>query len=220
MPIITLASHKGGVGKTTLAITLAHVKHLRQERVAVVDLDAPSAYRVVGSAASYQRARGLGLPAYTLDQMPRHFAGLVLVDGPPDIGDMGLQAAIKTSDLVLIPTTTSDDDLTVAKAVALEWGARSVVVFNRIPHYEVAAAARLSADLADSGIRVAATHLPERKAFREARAKNTTVAGLNTVEGRKATRPVEALLDELEAAVLDAGPPPMPAETEDDVDAL
>jgi cellulose biosynthesis protein BcsQ len=54
--IVTIANHKGGVGKTTTVLTMAHLMHLAGINVNVVDLDAPSSDRLAGAAASYRKA--------------------------------------------------------------------------------------------------------------------------------------------------------------------
>jgi chromosome partitioning protein len=110
-PRLTVAvlNHKGGVGKTTLAVNLAAAAHLGGERAIVVDLDTQ------GSALDWSAERSPGSKldglavaradkALTLPRFREIVAGydVALLDGPPRLGDITRAAAV-AADLVLIP---------------------------------------------------------------------------------------------------------------------
>ena len=48
--ILVVANQKGGVAKTTTALTLAHLMHLEGDLVSVLDLDAPGGEKAAGAA--------------------------------------------------------------------------------------------------------------------------------------------------------------------------
>ena len=91
--ILTLQNQKGGVGKTTLTLHLAHWLTLRGRRVLVVDADpqgsardwlearqSPTPFAVVGlDRPTLHRDLGPLLPGYDV----------VVIDAPPRVTDMG-----------------------------------------------------------------------------------------------------------------------------------
>ena len=109
--IITVAQHKGGAGKTTLAAHLAVSWAELGRRVALLDTDSQRSlgvwYRQRQSALG-QRAQPLAYAAATgwrvsseLDRLSR-ISDLVLVDTPPSIGP-DRRPALKVSAAVLVP---------------------------------------------------------------------------------------------------------------------
>lgn len=112
MTTISIVHTKGGVGKTTSAIYLATVAHLRGVDVVVVDADPQ------GSAVQWHKralTRRNPLPFEVLPTDER--AGLkipegrelVIVDTPPGRSPL-IPAAIEIADLVLIPCGASPMD--------------------------------------------------------------------------------------------------------------
>jgi chromosome partitioning protein len=115
MRILTLASQKGGAGKTTLAAHLAvAAEHAGAGPVAVVDTDPQ------GSLAAWWNAREAPTPLFAavdIARLPEHLrtldrrqVQLVVIDTPPALTDM-ITAAIAVADLVLIPARPSPHDL-------------------------------------------------------------------------------------------------------------
>jgi chromosome partitioning protein len=113
--ILTIASQKGGAGKTTLSAHLA-VEAERQKRgpVAIVDTDPQ------GSLADWWNQRRAETPLFAAVEVVRlapHMAALrqqrvnlVVIDTPPALLQP-IRAAIQVADLVLIPARPSPQDL-------------------------------------------------------------------------------------------------------------
>jgi chromosome partitioning protein len=109
MLTIAVLNQKGGVGKSTLSTNLAAAAHLRKRRVLVVDLDSQ------GSAFDWYAARAEGseLAGLSVVKADRPLAlarfreiassyDVVVLDGPPKLGDMTRSAAV-AADVVLVP---------------------------------------------------------------------------------------------------------------------
>lgn len=194
-----MANHKGGVGKSTTAITLAHILHLAGERVTIVDLDAPSTGKLAGAASARRRGEALGIPSFTLDDMPEYAQGHLIIDSPPDAGNVHLQAALRIAEVVIVPTGDSPDDLEVALAFINENEGDYRLLLTRILGQSTRTAKRLREGLIGEGYRVFRQHITLYDEYKTAAARGTTVAGLNTYRGRKATREYERVLEELRA---------------------
>ena len=115
MRILTIASQKGGAGKTTLAAHLAvAAEHASAGPVAVIDTDPQ------GSLAAWWNAREAPTPLFAavdIARLPEHLrtlhrrqVELVVIDTPPALTDL-IREAIAVADLVLIPARPSPHDL-------------------------------------------------------------------------------------------------------------
>ena len=115
MQVLSLASRKGGSGKTTLSGHLAVQAHRSGVgSVAVMDIDPQ------GSLAEWWKSREADQPLFvesTPDKVHKDIArvrglgiDLLVIDTPPALGPE-VRAAVKESDLVLIPTRPSPHDL-------------------------------------------------------------------------------------------------------------
>ena len=115
--IISVINQKGGVGKTTLSISLAAALAARKLCVLLVDAD-PQA-----SALDWVAARGQDAPFAAvgmckpilhleLPKMARDFDA-ILIDGPPRVYDVA-KSAVMASDAVLIPVLPSQFDVWAA----------------------------------------------------------------------------------------------------------
>ncbi|BAZ47374.1 cobyrinic acid a,c-diamide synthase (plasmid) [Chondrocystis sp. NIES-4102] len=118
---IGILNQKGGAGKTTLALHLAHALALQSYQVMLVDADPQ------GSSRDWATARESDAPfsVIGLDRPIIHKEisklsqgyDYVIIDGAPRVSDL-TRSAILASDLVLIPIQPSPLDI---------WAAHSVV---------------------------------------------------------------------------------------------
>jgi chromosome partitioning protein len=118
--IISFLNQKGGVGKTTLATSLADALARRKMRVLLVDADPQ------GSALDWSAAREgtprfpvVGLPKKTIHtELPAIAEGYaaVVIDGPPRVYDLS-RSCIMASDLVLIPVQPLPYDVWAANEI-------------------------------------------------------------------------------------------------------
>lgn len=116
MVVISILNQKGGSGKTTIAINIAHSLMLDGYKVLLVDSDPQ------GSARDWNEENEGGiLPVVGLDRetLPKDLKAigsgydLIVIDGAPQIAKLAT-AAVKASDLVLIPCQPSPYDIWAA----------------------------------------------------------------------------------------------------------
>lgn len=117
--ILSVLNQKGGVGKTTLSITLAAAWAGRKHRVLLVDADPQ------GSALDWVATRGdrpspfaaIGMAKailhVELPKMKKDFDA-ILIDGPPRVYEVA-KSAVMASDVVLIPVLPSQFDVWAAE---------------------------------------------------------------------------------------------------------
>lgn len=116
--IISVINQKGGVGKTTLSISLAAALAGRKLRVLLVDADPQ------GSALDWIAVRREGAP-FAAVGMPKAILHVeipkiikdydaVVIDGPPRIYEVA-RSAVMASDAVLIPVLPSQFDVWAAE---------------------------------------------------------------------------------------------------------
>ena len=176
--IITIASSKGGGGKTALACCLAPNLAQHGYRVGVIDADPNASF--VAWHANYAgppfscQAEARDVPVVDLAQLWAETMDVVLVD-TAGFGNLTAAAAIGAADHVLVPCmpdrgSTRETAKTVAKVASLARAARRAitasVVLSQWRQGGVAEKAALE-DLADFGVTsILATTLPERAAFR------------------------------------------------------
>jgi chromosome partitioning protein len=118
MPVLAVLNQKGGVGKTTLAISTAAGLTEQGRRVLLIDADSQ------GSALDWKAARGdlpsfpvVGLPRDTIHREIKTLANgydWVVIDGPPRISTVA-KSAIAASDIVVIPVQPSPYDVWAAR---------------------------------------------------------------------------------------------------------
>jgi chromosome partitioning protein len=174
MNVITLASRKGGAGKTTLAAHLAALVHSQGHSVLAVDADPQ------GSLSLCNRLR-------TVDTIPLASAerGIdralamamvsgtewVFIDTAPSMWVV-VQEAVRASTLVLVPARPSFLDLDAVRETVVTCRERNkpyAVVLNSCPvkrdEREAPAVAQARAQLANDGIPVFAGQISQRAAF-------------------------------------------------------
>jgi chromosome partitioning protein len=112
MRVITVAGLKGGVGKTTTAVHLAHALHRQGRHVLLVDTDPQ------GSALSWSERAAFTLPTVGLPVRDVHRrlptlaggADVAVIDTPP--GDLAIaRSALLAADDVLLPLPPATIDL-------------------------------------------------------------------------------------------------------------
>lgn len=138
MQIITMASRKGGAGKTTLTCHLAvEAERCGQGPVAIIDTDD------MAGLTKWWHARSADTPvlaeiqggvAATLEGLRVAGFKIVIVDTPPAL-TQDVTDAVMAADLVLIPVQPSPDDLrAVGETVSLVQQAKKPTAFalNRV----------------------------------------------------------------------------------------
>lgn len=141
---ITVASLKGGVGKTTISINLACALHLAGHKTLLVDLDPQgscSSWAAVGAGNGHDMPPVVAVSGAALR---RDLAALsaafdvVVLDCPPRL-DRESSTAMLLADLVLLPTTPGAADLwalrqtveVLEQAQALRPELKAVALLNR-----------------------------------------------------------------------------------------
>lgn len=196
--LVTVTSHKGGVGKTTSAIHLAAV--LAQvyggEKVVLVDTDPNE------SALDHGR-RGLelngerGLPFRVAGPEEEIWEEHVVFDSQGRLNGEDLEAALEGSDLLVVPTMPDYSEIRALSRFAsdVEEASEEIradsssqgpapyrVLVTMVPWYE-----RLycpgRAELEEAGVPLFKAQIESRKAFKHAAALGVSVRG---VKGRAA----------------------------------
>lgn len=199
--IITLQNQKGGVGKTTLSLHLAHYFTTTGARVLVVDADPQ------GSARDWLQARdtpapftlvGLDRPTVhrDIENLLRDY-DVVVIDAPPRVTDIA-RSAILAADLVIIPVQPSPLDVWAAQdtvrlvndAIVYKEALRSVFAINR-EIVNTAIGRDVSSALGETQVPVLSSHIAQRVAFAESLANGQTV--FETKTDAKAVAEIRAL---------------------------
>jgi chromosome partitioning protein len=203
--IITLQNQKGGVGKTTLSLHLAHQLTLTGARVLVVDADPQ------GSARDWLQARETPAPfaVVGLDRptIHRDIATMledydaVVIDSPPRVTDIA-RSAILAADLVIIPVQPSPLDVWAAQhtvalindALIYKETIKSVFAINR-EIVNTAIGRDVSEALAESETPALRSHVSQRVSFAESIAQGQTV--FETKGDAKAIEEIKVLCAEI-----------------------
>lgn len=204
--IVTLQNQKGGVGKTTLALHLAHHLALEGVRTLLIDADPQ------GSARDWLAARsdavsfsvvGLDRPTIhrDIEQISQDYEA-IFIDSPPRVTDIA-RSAILAADLVVIPVQPSPLDVWAAQdtvqlisdAIVYKENIKSVFAINR-EIVNTAIGRDVSDTLAASGVPVLSSHVAQRVSFAESIANGQTV--FETKSDAKAVAEITALGEEIQ----------------------
>lgn len=203
--IIGVMNQKGGVGKTTLSISIAHKLSLLFPDVLVVDADPQQ------SSLNWSEMRNSKLPFTVigfskkslhrdLPQIAKNYKHVV-IDAPPRVTELA-RSCILASDCIIIPCTPSPYDVwasveiveLIQEASVYKEKLKSAFVINR----KIANTA-ISRDVADvlskMDLPVLKTHISQRVIFAETAATGKTVFDIEP-EG-KAANEITSLVNEI-----------------------
>lgn len=205
--IIGVLNQKGGVGKTTLSICIAHelARKGSQEDVLLVDADPQQ------SALSWSEVRESKLPfaviGFAKKSLHRDLPAIgknykhIVIDGPPRVTELA-RSCIMAADIVLIPCTPSPYDIwaseetvqLVKEASVYKENLKCCFVINR-KIAKTAIGREVTDVLNNMHMKVLNSHICQRVIFAEAAASGNTVFDLDPES--KASEEIEKLVNEL-----------------------
>jgi chromosome partitioning protein len=167
--IVAVANLKGGVGKTTSSVLLAHaLTAATGDRCVVIDAD-PQGSAAQWAKVAAEAGRPLSVPvlAQPTSRLAKmaNAAPYLVIDTPPAYSD-ALEAAIAVADFVLIPTSASAMDLSAIRATvaaARRVNRPAAVVLTRTRRVRSVGSAEH--ELRAEGIDVLAADIPLREAL-------------------------------------------------------
>ncbi|MFO0679158.1 MAG: ParA family partition ATPase [Polyangiaceae bacterium] len=179
--IIALTGQKGGIGKSTTAISLAALALDRGQKVLLVDADPQGTCRTWGEVANERgfpapTVVAMGATMHRAGQLPSIACGydLTIIDCPPRHGDVQ-RSALMVADVAILPSGPSAADAwalaasleTLNEARSLRESLRACILITR-KQGRTALAKGARAALEGSGLPVLDTELGYRVAYQEA----------------------------------------------------
>ncbi len=171
MRIITIASQKGGAGKTTLALHIAVEAERKNKATAIIDIDPQSSVTQWGDSRNKKSplivsAQPVRLE-HVLGELEQAGADLVIIDTAPHSEHASL-SAIRKADMVMIPCRPAILDLraigTTIDLIHLSKCPKSAVMLNAAPARGTLVEEAFSA-LRGLDINVCPKYLTQRNAF-------------------------------------------------------
>jgi chromosome partitioning protein len=194
--IITVASYKGGVGKTTTAIHLA-AYFQRLAPTLLIDGDI-----IRASTKWSQRGKGTGFPFKVVDESQtakyarEYVHGHIIIDTEANPSTTDFRQVADGCDLLVIPAvpeTTATDGLTYTLAKLYEIGNdRYRVLLTKVPPKPRTDGAQLRAMLVQSDIPVFTAEIPNLVAFDKASAEGVPVYAVDDVRAKRAWEAYES----------------------------
>ncbi|XUU60301.1 ParA family partition ATPase [Erythrobacter sp. HA6-11] len=195
--VIAIVSQKGGSGKTTLAVHLATRAAQASLESCVIDTD-PQA-----TASAWSDWRGDFLPlvvtspparlARTIENAKKNSVEFIVIDTPPH-ADAAAREAIKTADLILVPSRPRAFDLHALEPIAdlVAYAKKEAfVVLNSVPSGATVLEAEAKEVVKGLGLEICPVIFGDRAAFHRSSASGETAAEIDP-EG-KAAKEVEKL---------------------------
>ena len=206
LQVIAVLNQKGGSGKTTIAVNLAHALRRQGQEVLIVDADPQGSARDWSENSANGVCPVVGLDRETLSRdLPAVTESFdwVVIDGPPQLAGISA-AAVKVADAVLIPVQPSPYDVwSCADLVDILEARRTVT--DGLPHaaFVVSRAitnTKLSNEVSEAlvayGLPVLDARTTQRVAYPTTAATGGTVFDDPT---GPAAREIEEIRDEIEA---------------------
>lgn len=205
--IIGMLNQKGGVGKTTLSVSIAHelARRNKSEDVLLVDADPQQ------SSLNWSEVRESKLPFAVIGMakksLHRDLPAIgknyshIIIDGPPRVTELA-RSCIMAADIVIIPCTPSPYDIwaseetvqLVKEATIYKENLKYFFTINR--KISNTAIGRDVVDVLNSmEMRVLTSHICQRVIFAEAAASGKTVFDLEPES--KASEEIENLVNEI-----------------------
>jgi chromosome partitioning protein len=195
--IVTLASVKGGVGKSTCAIHIA--AYLRSlSSTLLIDSDR------IRSCVAWSKRGKLPFPVVDENHQAKAMRDTryeyVVFDTPGSIDDQGLMELADGCDLMIVPavpeSSATDGLLYTLRRIQRGKGEFGVLL-NRVRHNRPQEATELREAIAETGARVFTTEIPDLVAFDKASAQGVPVYDVDDRRAARAWEAFEALGKEI-----------------------
>lgn len=206
MHVIAVLNQKGGVGKTTIATSLARAFQLGGSSVLLVDSDPQGSARDWAAVREDNPVTVVGIDRPTIDRDLKAVAktDFVVIDGAPQTADLAV-SAIKAADFILIPVQPSPYDIWATADLVDLVKQRIELTSGRVKAGFVVSRAikgtRIGKEVLDAltgyELPVLAARITQRVAYPGTAATGTTV--LDTEPNGDAAIEMRALADEVKA---------------------